>query len=155
MCVETVVGPLHHSSEMYLQQQHNGVAVVQWAESNSLTLIHDAKLQKSFNSARWKKGYNPDLIFASFSIYNMCVNFVLNPNPRIQHRPICVTVNHVLVSRPTAEQFLIELDISAIEEYVIIIIITAFRRRFNLRKANWSGYATDVDVLIDEVDPSP
>ena len=117
---------------MYLQQQHNGVAVVQWAESNSLTLIHDAKLHKSFNSARWKKSYNPDLIIASFSIYNMCVNFVLNPIPRIQHRPICVTVNHVLVSRPTA-----------------------FRRRFNLRKANWSGYATDVDVLIDEVDHSP
>ena len=32
---------------------------------------------------------------------------------------------------------------------------TAFRRRFNLRKANWSGYATDVDILIDEVDPTP
>ena len=37
--------------------------VVQWAESNSLTLIHDAKLPKSFNSARRKKVYNPDLIF--------------------------------------------------------------------------------------------
>ena len=48
-----------------------------------------------------------------------------------QHCPICVTVNPVLVSRPTA-----------------------FRRRFNLRKANWSGYATDVDILIDEVDPT-
>ena len=32
---------------------------------------------------------------------------------------------------------------------------TAFRRRFNLRKTNWSGYATDVDILIDEVDPTP
>ena len=31
---------------------NNGVAVVQWAESNSLTLIHDAKLQKSLNRAR-------------------------------------------------------------------------------------------------------
>ena len=30
---------------------NNGVAVVQWADSNSLTLIHNAKLQKSFNSA--------------------------------------------------------------------------------------------------------
>ena len=62
----------------------------------------------------------------------MCVKSVLNPIPRTQHRPICVTVNPVLVSRPTA-----------------------FRRRFNLRKANWSGYATDVDILIDEVDPTP
>ena len=32
---------------------------------------------------------------------------------------------------------------------------TAFRRRFNMRKANWSGYATDIDILIDEVDPTP
>ena len=24
-----------------------------------------------------------------------------------------------------------------------------------MRKANWSGYATDVDILIDEVDPTP
>ena len=31
---------------------------------------------------------------------------------------------------------------------------TAFRRRFNPRKANWSGYATDIDILIDEVDPT-
>ena len=32
---------------------------------------------------------------------------------------------------------------------------TAFRKRFNLRKENWSGYTTDVDILIDEVDPTP
>ena len=62
----------------------------------------------------------------------MCVKSVLNPIPRTQHRPICVTENPVLVWRPTA-----------------------FRRRFNMRKANWSGYATDVDILIDEVDPTP
>ena len=62
----------------------------------------------------------------------MCVKSVLNRIPRTQHRPISVTVNHVLVSRPTA-----------------------FRRQFNLRKANWSGYATDVDILIDEVDSTP
>ena len=63
----------------------------------------------------------------------MCVKSVMNnPIPRAQHRPICVTVNPVLGLRPTA-----------------------FRGRFNLRKENWSGYATDVDILIDEVDPTP
>ena len=62
----------------------------------------------------------------------MCVKSVLNPIPPTQHRPICVTVNPVLVSQ-----------------------LTAFRRRFNLRKENCSGYATDVDILIDEVDPTP
>ena len=24
-----------------------------------------------------------------------------------------------------------------------------------MRKENWSGYATDVDILIDDVDPTP
>ena len=62
----------------------------------------------------------------------MCVKYVLNPIPRTHHRPICVTVNPVLVSWPTS-----------------------LRRRFNLRKENWSGCATDVDILIDEVDPTP
>ena len=62
----------------------------------------------------------------------MCVKSVLNPIPSTQHRPICVTVNHVLVSRSTT-----------------------FRRRFNPRKANWSGYAIYIDSLIDEVDPTP
>ena len=60
----------------------------------------------------------------------MCVKSVLNPIPSTQHRPICVTANPVLVLRPTA-----------------------IRRRFNTRKENWSGYATNIDILIDEVDP--
>ena len=65
---------------------------------------------------RCKRGYNADLIFASSSIDKMCVKSVLNPILRTQYRPICVTVNPVLVSRSTA-----------------------FRRRFKLRNANWSG----------------
>ena len=85
-----------------------------------------------FQQCKMEKCCNPDLIFASSSTDNMCVKSVLNPNLHTQHLPICVTVNPVLVSRPTA-----------------------FRRRFNLRKANWSGYATDVDILIEEVDPIP
>ena len=33
----------------------DGGAVEQWAESSNIPLIHDAKLPKSFTSARWKK----------------------------------------------------------------------------------------------------
>ena len=70
----TVIGDFnsHNTSWCYATTDNNGEAVEQWADSCGLTLIHDAKLTKSFNSARWKKGYNPDLIFASGIIANMC-----------------------------------------------------------------------------------
>ena len=32
---------------------------------------------------------------------------------------------------------------------------TPFRRRFNLRKADWIGYATELDKLITDVEPTP
>ena len=56
----------------YATTVHNGEAVEWWVYSCDITLIHDAKLPKSFNSAGWKKCYNPDLIFASDSVTNMC-----------------------------------------------------------------------------------
>ena len=59
----------------------------------SLTLIHDEKLPLSFNSARWKKGYDPEPIFASSSIDNMFVKSVLNHMTHTQPSPICVTIN--------------------------------------------------------------
>ena len=71
----------------------NGEAVEHWADTCNLTLIHNAKLPKSFNSARWKKGYNPDLIFASANIANVSGKSVMYPNPHTQHRPICVHMN--------------------------------------------------------------
>ena len=62
----------------------------------------------------------------------MRVKSVLNSIPRTQHHPICVTVNLVLVARHNA-----------------------FRRRFNLRKANWNGYVIDVDIFSGEAEPTP
>ena len=62
----------HSTTWGYTNTDNEGEAVEQWADSCDFTLNHDAKLPKSFNSARWKKSYNPDLIFASESIANMC-----------------------------------------------------------------------------------
>ena len=95
--------------------------------SHRLSLIHNAKLPKSFNSAIWKKGYNPDLIFVSSNTSDMCEKSVLDP---IQHRPICVTVHPVIVQQPTP-----------------------FRRRFNMRKSKWDDFSTDFDEAIEEVEP--
>ena len=97
----------------YAITDNEGEAVEQWADLYDFTLIHDAKLSKSFNSARWKKGYNPDLIFASDSIANMCKKSVMDPILHTQHRPICVSVQPVVTPQPTH-----------------------FRTRFNLRKAD-------------------
>ena len=122
----------HSTTWGYTNTDNEGEAVEQWADSCDFTLIHDAKLPKSFNSARWKKGYNPDLIFASESIANMCKKSVMDPIPHTQHRPICVSVQPVVVPQPTP-----------------------FRRRFNFRKADWNGYSTELDNSIEDVEPIP
>ena len=96
------------------------------------TLIYNAKLPKSFNSVIWKQGYNPDLIFLSSNISDMCDTSVLDPIPRTQHRPICVTVHPVIVPQPTP-----------------------FIRCFNLRKGKWDNFSTDFDEAIEEVEPIP
>ena len=62
----------------------------------------------------------------------MCEKSVLDPIPRTQHRPICVTVKPVSVPQPTIS-----------------------RRCFNLKKANWDGFSTKFDAAIEEVNFIP
>ena len=45
----------HSTTWGYTSTYNEGEAVEQWADSCNFTLIHDAKLPKSFNSARWKR----------------------------------------------------------------------------------------------------
>ena len=127
-----VIGDFNSHSTLwgYITTDSDGEAVEQWAYSNRLLLIHKAKLPKSFNSAIRKKGYNPDIIFVSSNISDMCEKYGLNPIHRTQHRPICVTVHPVIVPQPTT-----------------------FRRRFNLRKAKWNDFPTDFDKAIEEFEP--
>ena len=129
-----VIGDFNSHSTLwgYTTTDSDGEAVEQWADSNRLSLIHNAKLPKSFNSAIWKKGYNPDLIFVSSNISDMREKSVLDPIPRTQHRPIYVTVHPVIGPQPTP-----------------------FRRRFNLRKSKWDDFSTDFDEAIEEVEPIP
>ena len=104
----------HSTSWGYDTTDYNGEAVDQWADSCDLTLIHDAKLPKSFNSTRWKKGYVPYLIFASGNITNMCKKSIMDPIPHTQHRPTCVSAHPVMVPQTIP-----------------------FRRCFNFMKADW------------------
>ena len=98
-----VIGDFNSHSTLwgYTTTSSDGESVEQWADSNnSMLLIHNAKLPKSFNSAIWKKGYNPDLIFVSSNISDMCEKSVLDPIPRTQHRPISVTFTIVRALLP-------------------------------------------------------
>ena len=121
-----VIGDFNSHSTIWGYTNNNGEAVEQWADSCNITLIHNAKLSKSFNSAR---GYNPHLTFVSERITNMCGKSVMEHIPHTQHRPIRASANPVVVAHPTP-----------------------YRRRFNLRKAGWDGYST---VLIEDVEPIP
>ena len=102
-----VIGDFNSHNTLWLNTStdNDGEAVELWAESNNLSLIHNAKLPRSFNSAIWKEGYNHDLIFASSNISNMCEKSVLDPIPHTQHRPICVSVNPVIVALPSFGEY--------------------------------------------------
>lgn len=75
----------HHTSWGYGDTDENGHEVEIWAETNKLVLVlvlvHDQKLPNSFNSRRWKRGYNPDIIFVSEILESPCTKEVRNPIP--------------------------------------------------------------------------
>ena len=118
----------HSTAWGYASTDNEAEEVEQWADLCDFPLTHDAKLPKSFNNARFKKGYNPDLIFASDSIANMCKKLVMDPIPHTQHRPIFVSVQPVVVPQPTP-----------------------FRRHFNRR----NGYSTKLNNRIEDVEAIP
>ena len=129
-----VIGDFNSHSTAWGCEQNdcNGDPVEAWAEASNFSLIHDAKLPKSFDSARWKRGYNPDVAFVSTRIASMCQRGVLDPIPRTQHRPITITIR----SPVTATH-------------------CPFRRRFNLKKANWSKLTNLLKLYDEEYNKDP
>lgn len=131
--VHFIVGDFNSHSNVwgYVEDDSNGEAVLTWADSNQLNLVHDNKLPPSFNSGRWKRGYNPDLIFVSENIAHQCRKTVLSPIPNTQHRPIGCQVFAAISPR-----------------------ITPFRRRYNFKKADWQKFADILDSEVSRITPS-
>ena len=89
----------HSSTRGYATTNTDGELVEYWAENQRLSLIHDPKLPSSFNSGRWRRVYNPDIIFATNPIAGCCNKIVMELVPRSQHRPIGVQVKAAITNR--------------------------------------------------------
>ena len=116
----------HSSTWGYATTNTDGEMVEDRAENQRLSLIYDPKLPSYFNSGRWRR--NPDIIFATNRIAGCCNKIVMEPIPRSQHRPIGVQVNAA-----------------------ITVQTVPFRRRFNLKKANWEQYAYQLDAAVENI----
>ncbi|XP_050066097.1 uncharacterized protein LOC126555181 [Aphis gossypii] len=127
---QIVVGDFnsHSTTWGYKENDENGDLVESWAEAWLLTLIHDPKLPPSFNSGRWKRGYNPDLIFVSNALKQQAIKQVERHIPRSQHRPISCEITHKIRANTTP-----------------------FRRRFNFQKANWGCRTRYIPGLTSEL----
>ncbi len=77
------------------------------------------KLPCSFNSGRWRNGYNPYLIYVSSNLAPMSTKLVLDHIPKSQHRPIRLQLHAVVQPK-----------------------WTQLRRGFNFKKADWQGFPT-------------
>ena len=129
-----VIGDFNsHSTKWgYRENNADGDAVEEWSLNCDLTLLHDAKDKPSFSSARWKRGYNPDLAFVSSKHTQNFEKSVGNPIPRSQHRPIIISVGPVI--RPRESKPI---------------------PRFNFRKANWEDFTSDLDACVSTIEPTP
>ncbi|KAL1448195.1 hypothetical protein WDU94_012261, partial [Cyamophila willieti] len=116
----------------YADTDSNGESLERWAESQDLKLLHDPKLPPSFNSRRWNRGYNPDLIFTSCRIANQCTKIVLEAIPGTQHRPIACELSGVVKPENVP-----------------------FKRRFNFKRARWEQFSEELDREIESLEPVP
>ena len=120
-----------HSTQWgYKDSNKDGDLVEDWMDSNQLSLIHDPKLPSSFHSARWKPGYNPDLVIVTSNIADLCQKIVTDPIPASQHWSIGIQVNAAV--RPTS---------------------VPFRRRFNCQKADWTDFSEELERKIEHITP--
>ena len=129
-----IIGDFNSHNTLWGYDKNNvdGENVEEWASANDLTLLHNQKDNPSFMSGRWKRGYNPDLVFVSSQHYMCFEKTIADPIPKSQHRPLIINI------RPT---------IRALEPNST--------PRFNFKKANWDKFTTQLDAEITSLEPTP
>ncbi|KAI5742625.1 hypothetical protein M8J77_009365 [Diaphorina citri] len=120
----------HNTQWGYNETDKNGEDLENWVESQKLKLIHDPKQPASFNSGRWRRGYNPDNIFVSENIAQQTTKHVEKHIPKSQHRPISCAIT------------------AAVRPHIV-----PFKRQFNFKKAKWDRFAAHLDQEIVKIAP--
>ena len=123
----------HHSQWGYNTDDENGTNLSKWAEDNNLFLIYDAKDASTFYSARWNRGYSPDLSFCSCDSSLVPIparRKVLGTFPHSQHRPVVVSLG---------------IQIPLIQSYPL--------PRWNFGKANWGEFTKRLDDGVRFIKP--
>lgn len=123
----------HHIEWNYENNDENGENLSEWASTNSLCLVFDAKDRTTFFSQAHRKGSNPDLSFVSCDREGTPVQIdrrVLPMFPNSQHRPIVYSIG-----------------------LSINVIRSIQRPRWNFLKARWVPFQRELDDVIRFVEP--
>ncbi|XP_047996338.1 uncharacterized protein LOC125234175 [Leguminivora glycinivorella] len=133
-CVYTGDFNSHHTSWRYSTDDVNGLVLTQWAETFNLFLVFDAKERGTFRSARWRKDYNPDLVFVTKDATGRALQAsraVLRDFPNSQHRPVFVEVG---------------LKIPLVNSMPL--------PRWNFGRADWNAFAGHIEAGIRFIPPT-
>ena len=123
----------HNTVWGYERTNPDGEAVEEWALNNHLSILYDAKDDTTFRSARWRRGYNPDLAFVSAKYHQLFTRTIMDPIPKSQHRPVAIDIKPVIQPRETKYK----------------------NPRSNYRKANWESFTSDMENGITTIAPDP
>lgn len=118
----------HHTVWGYEINDNNGIELLNWSDANNLFLVHDLKDLPTFHSARWQRGYNPDLCFVTRDALDKpmkTTRSVVKAFPRSQHRAVIITIGTQ-----------------------VIAVNSIPKPRWNFRKANWEGFSRQIDASI-------
>ena len=121
----------HHEEWGYHTSDAAGEQIVQWASTANMQLVHDLNQRGTFYSARWRREYNPDLIFATHDENQHPLPVqreVLADYPNSQHRPILITIGYNIQTSHSLPL-----------------------PRWNFHKAKWEEYTTYIEKVCPRI----